>query len=95
MRCQERICGTEAEAGAEYDGMEVDARNAAAKALVSKVKVPMQYGWRGGDPDVKHLSAHEFHSQWSVERVAYPTACRSCKGASIVTVTGTQAFENS
>ena len=95
MRCQERICGAQAEAGAEYDGMEVDARNTAAKALVSKVKVPMQYGWRGGDPDVKHLSAHEFHSQWSVERVIYPTNCRSCKQGSIVTVTGTQAFENS
>jgi hypothetical protein len=71
MSCQVSICNNQHEKDG-YEGMEVDARDPENKVYVSKVKVPMQYGHRGSDPELLHLTPHEFHSLWSVERAMYP-----------------------
>lgn len=76
MRFQSQNCGVEVLNDDEYDGMEIDRRNPVAKSLLSKVKVPGQYGHRGGDVDVAYLTPYEFHTQWAVERVSYPSDSR-------------------
>jgi hypothetical protein len=76
MRFQKQNCGVGVLDDDEYDGMEIDFRNPVAKSLLSKVKVPGQYGHRGSDVDVAHLAPYEFHAHWSVERVSYPSDSR-------------------
>jgi hypothetical protein len=76
LRCARNECDTISDGSPDaehHHGMQIDSRNPGALQLSVRASPPELYGHRGPQNLVAYLSPHEFHSNWEVQRVAYPT----------------------